>query len=140
MEIYPDLVDIGYEIELEAAGEAVVTVKREPVGGRVVQAKEVDLLQEIMEKEPGLKESLEQLVANGKARGTIVNYNAAQAKFREFCLKQGYSFYEIEEQAEVHYVAELNRAQVSYATLCQVKPAIIMMEMYRGKAVAFTAR
>jgi hypothetical protein len=59
MEIYPDLVDIGYEIELEAAGEAVVTVKREPAGGRVVQAEEVDLLQEIMEKEPGLKESLE---------------------------------------------------------------------------------
>jgi hypothetical protein len=83
---------------------------------------------------------LEQHVANGKVRGTMVNYNAAQAKFQEFCLKQGYSFYEIEEQAVVHYVAELNRAQVSYATLCQVKPAIIMMEMYRGKAVAFTAR
>jgi hypothetical protein len=140
MELYPDLSDIGYEIELEAAGEAVITGKKEPAGNRVVLAEDVDLLQEIMEKEPGLKESLEQLVANGKAKGTMVNYNAAQARFQDFCMKQDYSFYEIEEKAVVHYVAELNKAQVSYAT-CQVKPAIVMMEeMYRGKAVAFTAR
>jgi hypothetical protein len=69
------------------------------------------------------------------------NYNAAQAKFQDFCRAKKYSHYEITERAVVHYIAELNRAQVEYATLCQVKPAIVMMEeMFMGKAMAFTGR
>jgi hypothetical protein len=52
-----------------------------------------------------------------------------------------YSHYGITEQSVIHYLAELNQQKVSYVVLCQVKPALVMMEeMYMGKSTAFTAR
>jgi hypothetical protein len=144
MEYYPDISNIGYEIELEATTEDGGERKqKEDTKGKKagVSAQEVDVLQDIMLKDPELQSSLEQLISNGKAKGTLINYNAAQARFQEFCQEKDYSYYEITEQAVIHYVADLNKQEVSYSTLCQVKPAIVMMEeMFMGKATAFTSR
>ncbi len=98
-------------------------------------------MQDIIQMEPELQQSLEQLVNNWKAKGTMTNYNTAQAKFQDYCQARDYSPYKITEQAVVHYIAELNREEVGYATLCLVKPAIVLMEeMFMGKATAFTAK
>ncbi len=75
-----------------------------------------------------------------RAKGTLANYNTALRRFQEFCEGRQYSHHEITEQVVIHYLAELNKQQVSYAVLCQVKPALVMMEEISGKWTAFTAR
>jgi hypothetical protein len=71
----------------------------------------------------------------------LTNCNTAQSWFQEFCKSRKNSHYKITEQSVIHYLAELNKQKVSYAILCQVKPALVMKkEMYMGRSTAFTPR
>ncbi len=115
-----DINNIGREEEVCTAATAmVIQVQRTPAETAELVG-DVGVLADIAEREPELQESLEQLVSNMKAKGTLANYNTAQRRFQDFCEGRHYSHYEITEQAVIHYLAELNKQQVSYAVLCQV--------------------
>jgi hypothetical protein len=50
------------------------------------------LLEEILAEDNSLADSVAGLMAQAKAPGTIVSYESATNKFREFCLAKGYSY------------------------------------------------
>jgi hypothetical protein len=135
-----DVNNVGREEEV-VAEELVIYTQRQATPETMDLVGDVEVLADIVNREPGLQASLGQLVGNMRAKGTMTNYNEAQRRFQEFCESRQYSHYEIIEQSVIHYLAELNQQKVSYAVLCQVKPALVMMEeMYIGKSTAFTAR
>jgi hypothetical protein len=108
-----DIDNMGREEEVRtAATMMVIHVRRAPAEAAEL-VRNVEVLADIAEQEPELQESLGQLVSNMRAKGTLANYNTAQRRFQEFCEVRNYSHHEIMEQAVIHYLAELNKQQVS---------------------------
>jgi hypothetical protein len=134
-----DINNVGNEEVCSVVMTMVIQIQRAPAEA-VELVGDVEVLADIVEQEPELQESLGQLVSNMRAKGTLANYNTALRRFQEFCEGRQYSHHEITEQVVIHYLVELNKQQVSYAVLCQVKPALVMMEEISGKSTAFTAR
>ena len=111
---------------------------RIPLGLRKDQMEPVE---EILEQDPMLKESLQEIMGKQLAAGTMSNYQSAVIRFQNFCETVEQDYTDISEKIVIHYVAELNRQKVSYGILCQVKPALVLLEeMFRGKSDSFTAR
>jgi hypothetical protein len=60
-------------------------------------------------------------------------------KFEKFCDTNAYFFLSFTDTAVLHYILELNNNNCSYGQICQVKPALRVLEQLRGvKDSAFT--
>ena len=109
-----------------------------PLGLRQDQVQPVD---ELAAEFPELKQSMAEVMGSQLASGTLNNYSSAVGRFQDFCASQGFDYSDLTEKMVIHYVMELNRQQVSYSTLCQVRPALnLLEEMHKGRASAFTPR
>ena len=70
---------------------------------------------------------------------TLNNYTSALGRFQDFCINQGYDYSDLTEKMVIHYVLELNKQKVSNSILCQIRPALNLLEkMHKGRASAFT--
>jgi hypothetical protein len=138
----PDITDVAFhvKIEMETAKDRNTTrqcvngnedLRREPD-----RRKDNDTITKVLQKAPGLGESLREQQENLLAKGTLINYAAGQRRFREFCSREGHEANQMTEEMLIHYVGELNNNKTSYATLCQTKAALVPEEEMRtGKAV-----
>ena len=109
-----------------------------PLGLRQDQVQPID---ELAEEWPELKHSLTQLASGQLAASTLQNYNSAIGRFQDFCAEKGYSYTDLSEKIIIHYIADLNMKEVSYSIICQIRPAIkLLEEMHQGKTTVFTAR
>ena len=79
------------------------------------------LLEEILAEDNSLADSVAGLMAQAKAPGTIVSYESATNKFREFCLAKGYSYPDFSEKSILHYVVQQDKDNCSLAALSQIK-------------------
>ena len=97
------------------------------------------VLQEIMESDSSLFESVAGLMSQAKAEGTMGNYERTTAKFKNFCDEKGYEYPRFGEKAVLHYVIQLDKDKASFATICQIKPALVLVEKLSGTdKTAFT--
>jgi hypothetical protein len=89
VEIYPDLTDIGYEVELEAA-ETVTPENDSGVSERrknqtaVVARRWICYRIFYRRSRSYIQQSLEQLIVNGKAKGTCPITTQLRQSFRNF--------------------------------------------------------
>ena len=90
------------------------------------------LLQNILARDSSLKNSVQSLMNTSKAPGTMSNYNCLTVKFQKFCEKNSYSYPCFSEQAALHFVISLDNDQVSYAIICQIRPALALVEKLAG--------
>lgn len=101
---------------------------------------ELDVFQRILGMDSSLGENLAQLKKKAKAEGTLSNYGSLQSKFEAFCAEKGYSFEKFTEQAVLHFILQLDKDGASVAIVCQIKPALSLLEKLAGKEKsAFTA-
>jgi hypothetical protein len=91
------------------------------------------VLRSIFERDSELQDSAERLAKRAKAEGTMVNYTSMTKRFENFCGEKGYNFDDFSEQAVLHFVLSLDKAGVSHAVICQVKPALALVERLAGK-------
>jgi hypothetical protein len=62
------------------------------------------------------------------------------SKFESFCSENNYDFENFTEQAVVHYILFLEKAEPSSGMIAQIKPALSLLEKVRGRPyTAFTA-
>jgi len=90
------------------------------------------LLEEILAEDNSLADSVAGLMAQAKAPGTIVSYESATNKFREFCLAKGYSYPDFSEKSVLHYVVQQDKDNCSLAALSQIKPGLTLVESLSG--------
>jgi hypothetical protein len=91
------------------------------------------ILSEILASDSSLTQSVAGLMAQAKAPGTMENYERATKKFENFCGAKGYAYPNFDEKSVLHYVIQLDNDRSSMATLCQVKPALLLVEKLSGK-------
>ena len=109
---------------------------RIPLGLRQDQVQPVD---ELAAEFPELKQSMAEVMGSQLARSTLNNYTSALGRFQDFCINQGYDYSDLTEKMVIHYVLELNKQKVSNSILCQIRPALNLLEkMHKGHASAFT--
>ena len=102
---------------------------------------QVQPIDELAAEFPELKQSLAELAGSQLAESTLNNYTSAIGRFQDFCEANRYEYTDLTEKMVIHYLAELNKQRVSYSVICQVRPALkLLEEMHRGQATAFTAR
>jgi hypothetical protein len=92
-----------------------------------------NILSEILALDGSLTQSVAGLMAQAKASGTMENYERTTRRFADFCGSKGYSYPEFGEKAVLHFVIQLDNDKVSMATLCQVKPALQLVEKLSGR-------
>jgi hypothetical protein len=97
-----------------------------------LQADTASLLGEILKKDSTLKESVTGLMSQAKASGTMESYERSTKKFEKFCIENQYSYPVYTEQAVLHFIIQLDKDKASMATLCQVKPALQLLEQLSG--------
>jgi hypothetical protein len=108
-----------------------------PFGLEVVSAAPV--LGEILQEDASLMDSVTGLMAQAKAGGTIISYENAVKKFKEFCAEKNCNYPEFTEKAVVHYIVQLDKDKASLATINQLKPALVLVEQLSGvQSSAFT--
>ena len=113
-------------------------VPKIPLGLRQDQ---IQPLGELAEEYPELKDSLLEMAGNQLSTSTLSNYGTAVKRYKMFCDKYGYEHTEITEKSVIHYAAELNKDKATYSVMCQVKPALTLLEqLNKGKGEAFTDR
>ena len=111
---------------------------RIPLGLRQDQVQPVD---ELAAEFPELKQSMAEVMGSQLAGSTLNNYTSALGRFQDFCTNQGYDYSDLTEKMVIHYVMELNKQKVSYSILCQIRPALnLLEEMHKGCASAFNPR
>jgi hypothetical protein len=104
-----------------------------------LEASAAPVLGEILHEDASLMESVTGLMAQAKAGGTIISYENAVKKFKEFCAEKNYGYPEFTEKAVVHYIVQLDKDKASLATLNQLKPALVLVEQLSGvQCSAFT--
>ena len=109
---------------------------RIPLGLRQDQVQPVD---ELAAEFPELKQSMAEVMGSQLAGSTLNNYTSALGRFQDFCTNQGYDYSDLTEKMVIHYVMELNKQKVSNSILCQIRPALNLLEkMHKGRASAFT--
>jgi hypothetical protein len=93
-----------------------------------------NVLSEILASDSSLTQSVTGLMAQAKAPGTMENYVRATKKFEDFCGVKAYRNFE--EKSVLHYVIQLDNDGSSMAMLCQVKPALQLVEKLSGKKIS----
>ncbi len=78
-----------------------------------LEASAVPVLGEILNEDASLMESVTGLLAQARAGGTIISYENAVKKFKEFCAEKNYSYPEFTEKAVVHYIVQLDKDKAS---------------------------
>ena len=97
------------------------------------------VLRDILDADGSLMESVAGLMSQAKATGTMENYERTTAKFKEFCEQKGYEYPKFGEKAVLHYVIQMDKDKASFAVLCQIKPALMLVEQLAGAtSTAFT--
>jgi len=97
------------------------------------------VLTDILAKDDSLKEAMTGLMAQAKAEGTMVNYDRMTRKFKEFCGSNEYDYPKFSEKAVLHFVIMLDKGKESMSTICQVRPALDLVEKMTGvTTTAFT--
>ena len=91
------------------------------------------VLGEILQADSSLKESVTGLMAQAKATSTMENYERVTKKFADFCVEKGYTYPDYSEKAILHFVIQADKDRASMATLCQIKPALMLVEQLAGK-------
>ena len=106
-----------------------------------VQQEQVEPVDEILREFPELTASMQEVGNKQLAAGTLSNYQAAISKFQDFCADHSYQYSDITEKVVIHYIVDLNHRKVSYSVLCQVRPALtLLQEWHNGVATVFTDR
>jgi hypothetical protein len=95
-----------------------------------------NVLSEILASDSSLTQSVAGLMAQAKAPGTMENYERATKKFEDFCGVKGYEYPNFEEKLVLHYVIQLDNDGSSMVMLCQVKPALQLVEKLSGKKIS----
>jgi hypothetical protein len=90
------------------------------------------LLGEILEADIGLKDTVTSLMAQAKSSGTMENYGRITQKFADFCSEKDYTYPKYTEKAALHFVIQCDKDKVSHAMLCQIKPALFLVEQMSG--------
>jgi len=104
-----------------------------------LEASAAPVLGEILNEDASLMESVTGLMAQAKAGGTIISYENAVRKFKEFCAEKNYSYPEVTEKAVVHYIVQLDKDKAPLSTINQLKPALVLVEQLSGVQIsAFT--
>ncbi len=104
-----------------------------------LEASAAPVLGEILNEDASLMESVTGLMAQAKAGGTIISYENAVKKFKEFCTEKNYSYPEVTEKAVVHYIVQLDKDKAPLSTINQLKPALVLVEQLSGvQSSAFT--
>ncbi len=67
------------------------------------------LLNEILEADASLSESVKGLMSQAKAAGTMVNYDGMTKKFAKFCAEKGYVYPDFTEKAALHFVIQMDK-------------------------------
>src|SRR5450830_1780294 len=99
----------------------------------------IPILSSILSKDKSLAETANKLLGCCKAGGTVKNYEATVKKFKSFCNKESYSRTDFDEKAVLHYILKLTKDNASLGILCQLKPALTLVERLSGsKGTAFT--
>jgi len=120
------------------SGGSSGAVPKIPLGLRQDQ---IQPLGELAEEYPELKDSLLEMAGNQLSTSTLSNYGTAVKRYKMFCDKYGYEHTEITEKSVIHYAAELNKDKATYSVMCQVKPALTLLEqLNKGKGEVFTDR
>jgi hypothetical protein len=91
------------------------------------------LLNEILEADASLSESVKGLMSQAKAAGTMVNYDGMTKKFARFCAEKGYVYPDFTEKAVLHFVNQMDKDGATMSSLCQVEPALALVEQLAGK-------
>jgi hypothetical protein len=97
-----------------------------------LEASAAPVLGEILNEDASLMESVTGLMAQAKAGGTIISYENAVRKFKEFCAEKNYSYPEVTEKAVVHYIVQLDKDKAPLSTINQLKPALVLVEQLSG--------
>jgi len=90
------------------------------------------VLSGILERDSLLKEAMTGLMSEAKAPGTMVSYDRMTRKFSDFCSSSGYMYPKFSEAAVLHFTITLDKEKASWATICQVKPALSLVEKMTG--------
>ena len=102
---------------------------------------QVEPVEDILTDVPELQKSLQEILGKQLAAGTISNYQSAVTRFQDFCDRAEYDYTQISERVIIHYLADLNDKKVSYGIICQVRPALVLLEeMHKGRSDCFTPR
>jgi hypothetical protein len=94
------------------------------------------IIGEILAVDASLGATVDGLMAQARAEGTMENYKRITKKFADFCSDKGYSYPDFGEKAALHFVIQLDKDTTSLATLCQVKPALSLVKKLSGKKVS----
>ena len=96
-------------------------------------------MDELAAEFPELKHSMAEVMGSQLGRSTLNNYTSALGRFQDFSINQGYDYSDLTEKIVIHYVMELNKQKVSNSILCQIRPALNLLEkMQKGHTSAFT--
>jgi hypothetical protein len=99
-------------------------------------AAESPMISEILDNDDSLMSSVKGLMAQAKSDGTMENYERMTTKFATFCGEKGYSYPRFTEKAALHFVIQLDKDKSSWSVLCQVKPALALVEKLAGGTVS----
>jgi hypothetical protein len=94
------------------------------------------LLSEFLEADASLSESVKGLMSQAKAAGTMVNYDDVTKKFAKFCTEKGHIYPDLTVKAAMHFVIQMDKDGATMPSLCQVKPALALVEKLAGKKVS----
>jgi len=106
---------------------------RDPVGSFGLDVTKIPVLSEILAENAELVNSATMLYKKARAEGTVKNYQNTAKKFEKFCEKQGYMFPLFDEKAVLHWVLQLTNSKAALSTLCQVRPALALVEKLSGR-------
>jgi hypothetical protein len=109
----PDITDVAFhvEVEMEIPQDRSTTwqcsdnnynTRREPV------QQDNNAIAKVLQKAPGLGESLRELQENVLAKVTLTNYAEGQRRFRDSCNREGYEATQMTEEMIIHYIGELD--------------------------------
>ena len=104
--------------------------KKAPFG---LEGNAAPILQEILAADESLKESVSGLMSQAKAEGTMENYGRMTSKFEKFCNSKGYEYPGFTEKAALHFVIQMDSEKATFALLCQIKPALALVEKLSGR-------
>ena len=90
------------------------------------------LLEEILAEDSSLADSVAGLMAQAKAPGTIVSYENAKNKFRDFCLMRGYMYPQFSKKSVLYYILQQDKDNGSLAVLSQIKASLTLVESLSG--------
>lgn len=148
LEIGAEEVVLTEETSTVAAEEAATSSGRARIAKRSgkicpfgLETEQVATVQGLVQKHPELATSMKQLLNGPLAESTMKGYDSAVKKFKNFCEVHGYGFDKPTEAVLMHYLAQLNADKVSFAVLCQVRPAIqLLIDISETKEQVFTTR